>query len=85
METERLLERITVDERVLRGKPSIRGMRISVEQLLQARASGVTEAELLADYPELESDDLRAIDAYAARRISEERVYEIRTQTKTAA
>ncbi len=75
---EELLNRITVDDKVLRGKPTIRGLRISVEQILRALASGVTEAELLAEYPELEPEDLRAVDAYAAERISEERVYTLR-------
>ena len=72
-----LLDRITVDPAVLRGKPAIRGLRISVEQVLRALAAGVTEAELLADYPELEPEDLRAAEAYAAERIAEERVYAI--------
>jgi uncharacterized protein (DUF433 family) len=70
-----LVERITVDPAVLVGKPTIRGLRISVEQVLKALANGVTEAELLDDYPELEPEDVRACFAYAAERIAEERVY----------
>jgi uncharacterized protein (DUF433 family) len=74
---QNLLERITINENVLCGKPSIRGLRISVEQLLRAMAAGVSEADLLADYPELEPEDLRAAEAYAAERIAAERVYPI--------
>jgi uncharacterized protein (DUF433 family) len=76
VETE-LLRRITLDPRRLSGKPTIRGLRITVEQLLRARAAGVSEAELLADYPELEPEDFRAIEAYAADRIAEERVFPV--------
>jgi uncharacterized protein (DUF433 family) len=59
-----LPERITVDPRVLRGKPTIRGLRISVEQVLRALAAGVSEEELLREYPELERADFRALDGY---------------------
>ena len=44
-------DRITIDPDVLVGKPTIRGLRISVEQILRALSAGVPEAELLADYP----------------------------------
>ncbi len=57
--------RITVDPAVLAGKPTIRGLRISVEQVLQALGAGVPPEELLADYPDLEPDDLQACIMYA--------------------
>lgn len=69
--------RITVDERVLVGKPTVRGLRISVEHVLRALANGVPEAELLADYPDLELDDIRACLNYAAEVIAGERVYQL--------
>jgi uncharacterized protein (DUF433 family) len=75
---EDLLRRITVDERVLRGKPTIRGLRISVEQVLRALAAGIPEQEILEDYPDLEPDDLRAAEAYAAECIGSECIYPIR-------
>jgi len=74
---DELLGRITVDDKVLRGKPTIRRLRISVEQLLRARAAGVSEAELLREYPDLEPEDLRAVDAYSAERIGSECVFAI--------
>ena len=70
-----LLDRITVNPKVLLGKPTIRGMRISVEQILTALAARVSTTDLLQDYPELEMADLQAVLTYAAERVSEEQVY----------
>jgi uncharacterized protein (DUF433 family) len=72
---EQLLERITADPNVLVGKPTVRGLRISVEQILAALAAGVPATDLLDDYPELEPADIQAVLTYAAERVSEERVY----------
>ena len=73
-----LLERIKIDPDVLLGKPTIRGLRISVEQILRALSAGIPKRELLADHPELEDDDIRAVMAYAAERVAEEQVFPIR-------
>ncbi len=67
MSNERLLERITVDPNICHGKPCVRGLRYPVEMLLELQSSGMTPAEILADYPDLEADDLRAACAYGAR------------------
>jgi len=72
-----LLARITVNPKVLVGKPTIRGLRISVEQILDALAAGVSEQELLEEYPDLEPEDIRAVLLYAAELISMERVYPV--------
>ncbi len=69
--------RITLDPAVLAGKPTIRGLRISVEQILRALSAGVPPEEILAEYPDLEADDLRACHAYSADLIASERVYPI--------
>ena len=50
------------------GKPCIRGLRIAVEDVLGWFASGMTEEEILADFPQLTREDLRAVQAYAADR-----------------
>ena len=63
---EDLTNRITTDPHILGGKPVIRGMRISVEQVLRALASGVPEEDLLRDIPVLEPEDIRACLGYAA-------------------
>jgi uncharacterized protein (DUF433 family) len=76
-EAKELLGRITVNPNVLVGKPTVRGLRISVEQILRALAAGVSEEEILRDYPELELDDIRAVFAYAAERVADERVFAI--------
>jgi uncharacterized protein (DUF433 family) len=79
MNSKDLLNRITINPKVLVGKPTIRGLRISVEQILNALAAGVPEDDLLTDYPELEADDIRAVLAYAASIIAEEQVYPLET------
>jgi uncharacterized protein (DUF433 family) len=71
-------DRITTDPAVLVGKPTIRGLRISVEQVLRLLSHGVSEKDVLEDYPDLEVDDLRACLAYAADMIASERVYPVR-------
>jgi len=78
MVSQNLHDRITINPRVLLGKPTIRGLRISVEQILNALAAGVPAEDLLQDYPELEPDDIRAALAYAASVITEERVYDLK-------
>jgi len=62
-----LLTRITIDPAVCHGKPCIRGLRYPVEMLLELLSSGMTIDEILADYEDLERDDLLATLAYAAR------------------
>jgi uncharacterized protein (DUF433 family) len=72
-------QRITLNPNVLSGKPTIRGLRISVEQILKALANDVPTADLLADYPELQREDILACIAYAARLVSEEKVFLVGT------
>ncbi|KDP94116.1 hypothetical protein ER13_13860 [Brevundimonas sp. EAKA] len=62
-----LLSRITIEDGKRAGRPCIRGMRIAVHDILGWLASGMTEAQILSDYEELEADDLRAALAYAAQ------------------
>lgn len=75
--TDSLLARITVDPRVLTGKPTIRGLRISVQQILRALAAGQTPDDLMQEYPELEPDDFRSVLLYAADVVGEQRVYRL--------
>lgn len=62
-----LLSRITIEDGKRSGRPCIRGMRIAVHDILGWMAAGMTDAEILADYDELEPEDLRAALLYAAR------------------
>lgn len=77
MEQGNIMDRITAHPDVMVGKPTIRGMRITVEQLLKALANGVTTDKLLEDYPELEKEDIRAALLYASKLVDEERVYAV--------
>jgi uncharacterized protein (DUF433 family) len=73
---EDLLKRVTFNKHVLCGKPLIRGLRISVEMILELLAKGATEQEILEDYPELEPDDLRAALLYAHHMVAREDVFD---------
>jgi uncharacterized protein (DUF433 family) len=64
----RLLDRIAIDPQVRFGKPCVRGTRISVGDVLGYLAGGMSEDEILHDFPQLERDDIRACLAYAAER-----------------
>ena len=63
-----LLDRIAVDPALRFGKPCVRGTRISVGDVLGYLAGGMSQAQILADFPQLTSDDVRACLAYAAER-----------------
>ena len=59
---------ITIDPAIRFGQPSVRGMRITVSDILGWLASGMTESEILEDYPDLTIEDIKASLAYAADR-----------------
>jgi uncharacterized protein (DUF433 family) len=61
-------ERITIEPGKRSGKPCIRGLRITVSDVLEYLASGMTEIEILDDFPELEAEDIRACLVFAADR-----------------
>ncbi|MBL7978314.1 MAG: DUF433 domain-containing protein [Bacteroidetes Order II. Incertae sedis bacterium] len=61
------LQRITIDPDICHGKPTIRGMRYPVEMILDLLAAGMTNEELIEDYPALEPEDIQACLMYAAR------------------
>ena len=63
-----LLDRIVVDPAVRFGKPCVQGTRISVGDILGYLAGGMSEDQILADFPQLTRDDVRACLAYAAER-----------------
>jgi uncharacterized protein (DUF433 family) len=61
-------DRIAIDPEIRFGKPCVRGTRITVGDLLAYLASGMTEQQVLADFPQLTSEDIRACLAFAAER-----------------
>ena len=62
-----LLDRITIDPNVCHGQPCIRGLRYPVALILELLSAGMTIEEILADYEDLEGDDIRAALAFGAR------------------
>ncbi|MBL8290379.1 MAG: DUF433 domain-containing protein [Bryobacterales bacterium] len=62
-----MMERITIEPGKRSGQPCIRGLRITVWDILSWLAAGMSEREILDDYPELESEDFRAVYEFAAR------------------
>ena len=70
-----LLDRITYNSEVMVGKPTIRGLRISVDQVLKALAANIDVQDILSDYPELEREDIQAVLLYAGQLVEEERVF----------
>jgi len=68
-------ERITVDPKILVGKPIIRGTRLAVEFILDLLAQGWSYDEILRNYPGLEAEDIQACLAYARDMLRSEKVY----------
>jgi uncharacterized protein (DUF433 family) len=68
-------ERITVDPKVLAGKPIIKGTRIAVEFILDLLANDWTTEKILKNYPQLKREDITAVLKYATEILTEEKVY----------
>lgn len=76
---KQLLQRISIDPKVMVGKPIIRGTRISVEIILHMLAQGIPEDNILKEYPRLKLEDIRAALAYAAQVLAHEDVFPFET------
>jgi uncharacterized protein (DUF433 family) len=77
MKDEELLKRITANAEIFGGKPIVRGMRISVELILSLLVQGESIDEILADYPDLTIEDIRACLAYAHAVIANDKLHAI--------
>lgn len=64
---QEILQRITLNPEVCNGKPTIRNMRFTVAQMLELLASGMTQEEILEDYPYIEREDIQACLLYASK------------------
>ena len=73
IDEQELLKRITVDPAIFGGKPIVRGRRLAVEHVLGMLAAGDTAETLLASYPWLEQQDVRACLVFARRAVGNER------------
>ncbi|MBY8961674.1 DUF433 domain-containing protein [Flavobacterium sp. D11R37] len=63
---EYIAERITIDEKICNGKPTVRGKRISVQTILEFLAAGESKEEILKQYPSLEAEDIDACIKFAS-------------------
>jgi uncharacterized protein (DUF433 family) len=72
------LDRITQNPNVLAGRATIRGLRISVAHIVNLVANGMTPAQIVADLPELEEEDVRQALAYASV-LAEDQIHSLRT------
>ncbi len=72
-----LLEKITINPDVCHGKPTIRGLRYPVDMMLELLASGMTTEEILADYLDLQKEDILACIEYAAKLTQVKSIYRI--------
>ena len=66
-DVSKLLERITINPDICHGKPCIRGLRYPVDTILELLSAGMSNEEILADYEDLEREDILAVLAFAAR------------------
>jgi len=82
MDEKELLDRITVNPKIFGGKPIIRGHRLAVEHVLGMLAAGDTAETILAGYPWLEPEDIRACLAYAHRLVGHERIEPLPVKTQ---
>lgn len=71
-------ERITIDPKILAGKPVIKGTRLAVEFVIDLLANGWSESEILQNYPRLTHEDIQACLSYASALLKSEKVYPIR-------
>lgn len=72
---DNLLSRITYDPGIFAGKAIVRGMRFRVIDVLEMLGSGMTQQEILDDFPYLEADDIRACLYYAAQKLNHPRLH----------
>lgn len=64
---EAIINRITIDPEICHGKPCIRGMRYPVEMILELLSSGMSNEEIIKDYPSIETEDIKACLLFASK------------------
>lgn len=73
-ETSELIKRVTINPGIFAGKPVIRNMRFAVTDILELLAAGMTNQEIIADFPFLEEEDIKAALLYASLRLNSTRI-----------
>ena len=79
---EKLMQRITVDPKIMVGKPVISGTRIPVAMILRMLGQGISIEEILQEYPRLQRTDIEAALAYAAQVVENEDVFPLSIQNE---
>ena len=74
---EIIVVRIVANPEILGGKPIVEGTRLSVEHILGLLASGMSNQEIISDYPELSEESIRAVLAYAAQALQNDIIIEV--------
>lgn len=69
---EKILNRITIDPKILTGKPIIKGTRIPIYLIVELVANGLTTQQILKEYPQLKPDDIKAALTYASKLLERE-------------
>lgn len=80
MQKEKLLDRITINPRVMVGKPVIRGTRLTVQYILGLLAAGTTHQEVLSEYQGLTEEDIRACLAFATQALDGTSIVPLRVE-----
>ncbi len=73
-EISALIKRVTINPGIFAGKPIIRNMRFAVTDILELLAAGMSNQEIIADFPFLEEEDIKAALLYASLRLSDTRI-----------
>ncbi|MBI2452496.1 DUF433 domain-containing protein [Candidatus Pacearchaeota archaeon] len=74
------MERIIIDQKILAGKPIIKGTRISVEFILEMLSSGMSFENILEEYPHLKKEDILAALVYATSLLKREEIYSVKIE-----
>ena len=77
MKNEELIQRITLNPAICFGKPTVRNMRYPVEMILDLLSAGMTQEEILADYPALEVADIQACLAFASKLVRVNSIHKV--------
>lgn len=72
----KLFDRIIATDGLMGGRPTIRGLRFPVSDILELLASGMSEEQILEEHPILEKEDIRAVLLYSAQKVDEDLMYE---------
>lgn len=75
---QNMKNRITIDDKIMLGKPVITGTRITIELIVKLLAKGLTPKEIMQDYPKLKKQDIQAALLYASDLLNKESVYSIK-------